>query len=108
MKSESANSTNDRRRPSPEELLGITKQERVVVEAASNGLTDKEIARDRGITISSVRTYWDRLREKLKAHSRTHVVAIVTQAMLRESEQALEDCEQELSSKNGHMKQAGQ
>lgn len=94
--SESSNPGPKRRGISVEALLGITRQERKVVDGAAKGMTDKEIAKHRGITVSSVRTYWDRLRERLKANSRTHVVAIVSQAKLRETQRALQECEEQL------------
>ncbi|HWA83067.1 MAG TPA: LuxR C-terminal-related transcriptional regulator [Fimbriimonadaceae bacterium] len=89
-----------------EKKLGITKQESVVIKAAAKGMTDKEIAKLRGISVTSVRTYWDRLREKLHANGRTHVVAIVGRAKLLESEKARRECEEELSQQEPAPKRA--
>ncbi|HVT14453.1 MAG TPA: LuxR C-terminal-related transcriptional regulator [Fimbriimonadaceae bacterium] len=90
----------------PEKRLGITKQESIVIRAAARGLTDKEIAKSRGITVSSVRTYWDRLRGKLHATGRTHVVAIVSRAKLVESKKALRECEERLTDRTSKRQEA--
>lgn len=54
----------------------LSERERRVIEFAAEGLVDKEIAAALGISLATVRTYWDRIRIKLKAMNRVHVVAI--------------------------------
>jgi DNA-binding NarL/FixJ family response regulator len=44
---------------------------------AANGLADKQIARQMGLQLSTVRTYWERAREKLGASNRTHAVSML-------------------------------
>jgi DNA-binding CsgD family transcriptional regulator len=51
-------------------------RQRTIIEMASDGKTDKEIAHVTGLAEGTLRTYWDRLRRKLKATSRTEVIAI--------------------------------
>jgi PAS domain S-box-containing protein len=62
-------------RRSPWELLSA--RERQLVTSASQGLSDKEIAIRLGIGFGSVKTYWDRIRNKLGVRSRTEVMAVV-------------------------------
>jgi len=47
------------------------------VKLAAMGKCDKEIARDLGVSLSTVRTYWERLRTKTGTRSRTHAVCTV-------------------------------
>ena len=54
----------------------LSSQEMNVVTHAANGLLDKEIARIIGVQPATIRTYWERLRIKLKARNRTHAVSI--------------------------------
>ena len=44
---------------------------------AANGLADKQIARHMGLQLSTVRTYWERARQKLSASNRTHAVSML-------------------------------
>lgn len=53
----------------------LSEREREVLFLAGDGLTDKEIALRLGIGPKTVRTYWDRMRAKLDAASRTEVLA---------------------------------
>jgi PAS domain S-box-containing protein len=53
----------------------LSEREREVLFLAGDGLTDKEIALRLGIGPKTVRTYWDRMRAKLGAASRTEVLA---------------------------------
>ena len=48
-----------------------------LVTLAAEGLTDKEICLQTGLKISSVKTYWSRLSERLNACSRSHIIAKV-------------------------------
>jgi DNA-binding CsgD family transcriptional regulator len=53
----------------------LSQREEEILRLASQGLTDKEIASNLGVQISTVRTYWDRLKTKLSAANRTEAVA---------------------------------
>ncbi len=53
----------------------LSEREREVLALAAEGLTDKEIAVRLGIGVKTIRTYWDRMRQKLGAASRTQVLA---------------------------------
>jgi len=54
----------------------LSDREREVLLLAAEGLTDKEIALRLEIGSKTVRTYWDRIRQKLAAASRTQALAI--------------------------------
>jgi len=47
-----------------------------MVDLAADGLTDKAIAAATGLSIATVRTYWERIRVKTGATTRTHAVCI--------------------------------
>lgn len=53
----------------------LSLSERRVVELSSEGLTDKEIARELGLSLDTVRTYWKRIRQKTGYATRSQVVA---------------------------------
>jgi PAS domain S-box-containing protein len=55
--------------------VGLSEREKEVLFLAGEGLTDKEIALRLDIGQKTVRTYWDRMRAKLGAASRTEVLA---------------------------------
>jgi PAS domain S-box-containing protein len=68
----------------------LSDREREVLALAGEGKTDKEIAQYLAIAPKTVRTYWDRMRQKMDASSRTQVLAKAlkqTYDALRESEQ---------------------
>lgn len=54
----------------------LSPRERAIALAAAHGLSDKEIALELGVRISTVRTYWERMRRKLHAINRTHAVCL--------------------------------
>jgi LuxR family transcriptional regulator, quorum-sensing system regulator BjaR1 len=56
-------------------LDALTERERHFVEFAAIGMTDKQIARQTDLAPETVRTYWKRIRRKLKATDRAHAVA---------------------------------
>ena len=53
----------------------LTKRDRDILELASRGLTDKQIADELGMGRGTVIGYWVRIRLKLQASSRTEAVA---------------------------------
>lgn len=58
----------------------LSDQEHKVLELAAEGMTDKRIALSLGISLSTVITYWGRIRMKLGLHSRSELVGFfVTQ-----------------------------
>ncbi len=59
----------------PDLEVGLSEREKEVLFLAGEGLTDKEIALRLEIGQKTVRTYWDRMRAKLGAASRTEVLA---------------------------------
>jgi PAS domain S-box-containing protein len=76
---------------SPFSHSDLSDQERAVLRLACNGLTDKEIARNLELSEKTIDTYWTRMRQKLNAKNRTHVVAKVLGAALDAADQ--ENCE---------------
>jgi PAS domain S-box-containing protein len=52
----------------------ISAREREILMHASEGRTDKEIAKELGITPATVRTHWDRLRTKTGASNRPAII----------------------------------
>lgn len=63
---------------------------------AAQGLTDKQIAAQLGISPETVSTYWRRIRTKYGASSRTEVVATAMQERADQELRALTDKNQEL------------
>jgi DNA-binding CsgD family transcriptional regulator len=55
----------------------ISEREKEIVVLACQGLTDKEICRVLGLSLTTVRTYWGRMREKLGATNRAQIIALV-------------------------------
>lgn len=53
----------------------LSEREREIVHLASKGATDKEICSRLGLTLPTVRTYWERIRTKLGVSNRAHAVA---------------------------------
>lgn len=62
----------------------LSEREREVLFLAADGLTDKEIAQRLGIGAKTVRTYWDRIRGKLGASSRTQALSMALRAAFDE------------------------
>lgn len=57
-------------------VQALTFREEQVLQLAGQGFTDKEIAAKLLIQLSTVRTYWERVRTKLNAVNRTHAVLL--------------------------------
>ncbi len=53
----------------------LSERERQIVRLGARGLTDKEIADRLAVSITTVRTYWIRLRRKLNANNRAQAIA---------------------------------
>jgi PAS domain S-box-containing protein len=64
----------------------LSAREREIVLQADAGLTDKEIAHELGLSVASVRTYWERLRNKLDANNRGHAIALALRGIVLEQE----------------------
>lgn len=62
--------------------LGLTRQEFRVLEFINAGKTNKEIARDMGISPNTVKSHMARLYEKLGVNSRTQAVKFARQLEL--------------------------
>ena len=60
----------------PSAPIPLSARESEVMALAAQGLLDKEIATRMGVSTSSVRTYWDRMRAKLGAANRAHAIAL--------------------------------
>jgi len=60
----------------------LSARQKQIVDLASQGRTDKEIAILLGVEPGTIRTYWDRLRVRFAAKSRTEVVARANQRRL--------------------------
>lgn len=56
-------------------LARLSPRERQLVRLAAAGRTDKEICRELGVSLPTVRTHWTRLRDKLDVVTRTQAVA---------------------------------
>lgn len=72
--------------------VSLSDREREVLFLAADGLTDKEIAVRLNIGVKTVRTYWERMREKLGAASRTQCLAMA----LRSAYEAVQKSEERL------------
>lgn len=54
----------------------LSKQQQNVLTRASQGLLDQEIARELGLSIDTVRTYWRRIRQKVDSRTRPELARI--------------------------------
>ncbi|MGV3613921.1 MAG: LuxR C-terminal-related transcriptional regulator [Fimbriimonas sp.] len=61
----------------------MSERERQIVRLGARGLTDKEIADRLAVSITTVRTYWIRLRRKLNATNRAQAIAHALQSLDR-------------------------
>ncbi len=59
----------------------LTPRELEVLFLAANGKVDKEAATELGVTLGTIRTYWERINQKLGTMNRTHAVAILLTEM---------------------------
>lgn len=65
-----------KRQEAGEPPLELSGKEKEIARLASIGLTDKEIAGRLHIKPATVRTYWDRIRQKLNAANRAHAIVL--------------------------------
>ena len=73
-------------------------REQQILELAAEGLTDKEIARELGISVDTVDTYWRRIRHRLGTSSRTAAVATALMQGTRASEERLGELQTAITS----------
>jgi PAS domain S-box-containing protein len=59
----------------PLENLPLSSRERDILQQAIRGHTDRQIAVTLGISESTIKTFWERIREKLNATNRSHAIA---------------------------------
>lgn len=52
----------------------LSDRERQIAQLAAEGLTDKEIALKLHVSVTTIRTYWMRMRRKLEANNRAHAI----------------------------------
>jgi DNA-binding CsgD family transcriptional regulator len=60
----------------------LTLRELTVLSLAAQGMPDKQIAELCRVRVSTIRTYWERIYEKLNATNRTHAACMVVSAGL--------------------------
>ncbi|AIE83591.1 LuxR C-terminal-related transcriptional regulator [Fimbriimonas ginsengisoli] len=69
--------------------LEPSSREREVLEFAVSGFTDEQIAQTLGISVSTVNSYWVRIRSKLGQYSRTQLVATILTERAKKAEESL-------------------
>lgn len=67
------------------ESLDLSQREEDVLALTMTGLADKEIAANVGISVHTVRTYWDRIREKIGKSTRAEVISEIARRLSRDS-----------------------
>lgn len=72
-------------------LDGLSPREREILELASQGRTDEQIAQGMGISTSTVNSYWVRIRGKVGQYSRTELVGKVLRQEMARSNRALHE-----------------
>src|SRR5688500_16170551 len=75
-------------------LKALSDREGQIMLLAADGLTDKEIAQRLGISAGSIRTYWDRMRQKLNAKSRGEIIARALREAYTEAATTVREAEQ--------------
>ncbi|MFZ4506236.1 MAG: PAS domain S-box protein [Fimbriimonas sp.] len=71
-------------------LQPLSKQEDMVLTLAEGGNTDKQIALKMGLSIETIRTYWQRIRRKVGGATRSEIVAIRLRSELGSREVVLQ------------------
>ena len=59
----------------------LSQRERQVVLLAADGLVDKEIAGELGVTTATVRSYWSRLRKKTSGANKVQIVVLALECL---------------------------
>ena len=67
----------------------LSPREREVVDLAIEGTTDEQISQTLGISVSTVNSYWVRIRGKVGQHSRTEIVARMLRDGFQEGQREL-------------------
>ena len=67
-------------RPRKIDLSSLSKQEEKVLSLAMNGLSDKEIAVQLQVSANTIRTYWERIRQKSGSDNRQHLILAMIEA----------------------------
>lgn len=85
----------------------LSAQEVKVIELAADGNTDKGIAKELGISPTTVITYWSRIRAKLGHHPRPELVAkyveLQSSSIVETLKREVERREDELSQMSAHL-----
>jgi PAS domain S-box-containing protein len=71
-------------------LKPLSRQEERVLGLARQGLGDKQIAAELSISLETVRTYWQRIREKVGAATRAEIVATLSEESTAAAMRSLE------------------
>lgn len=84
----------------------LSGREREVVDLAVDGRTDEQIAQTLGLSVSTVNSYWVRIRGKIGSLSRTEVVAAVLRLELGSRCARLEAQIEKLTAERGAAREA--
>lgn len=57
-------------------MSNLSKREQQLVFMAADGLIDKQIAREMGVTLATIRSYWSRLRKKTTGVNKVQAVVL--------------------------------
>lgn len=76
--------------------LELSEREEAVLSLCSAGLTDKEVAASLQISIYTVRTYWDRIKEKAGAATRMEASSRIAEERARLAEENVENLSNEV------------
>lgn len=85
----------------------LSPREEQIVQLAVEGHTNESIANSLGLSLSTINTYWVRIRMKVQGYSRTEVVARLirekAEAALRDSNREKAELAQEISRRKGAL-----
>jgi DNA-binding NarL/FixJ family response regulator len=74
----------------------MTSRESEILELASKGYTDKQIASHLNLGQGTIRTYWTRVRVKTAAKSRSEAIAKVLQERIAVLEERVQELERQM------------
>lgn len=63
-------------------VTSLSVRQEAVMRLAADGLADKEIAIELGLSLGTLRTYWDRMRKKTDSRSRSEIIAKISRENL--------------------------